>query len=85
MAAVVRVTGCMKDTAGACKVNADVVIYRPDGSVFHEVKNLDLAAGRGAVPLKIDANTATGIYKVVFTIRDLTARRFATVEQFGVK
>ena len=86
VAAVVRTTGCMKDTAGACKVNADVVIYKPDGSVFHEVKSLDLPAGRGAVPLKIDANTATGIYKVVVTIRDLTARRFATVEQqFGVK
>ena len=86
VAAVVRTTGCMKDTAGACKVNADVVIYKPDGSVFHEVKSLDLPAGLGAVPLKIDANTATGVYKVVVTIRDLTARRFATVEQqFGVK
>jgi hypothetical protein len=86
VAAVVRSTGCMKDTAGTCKVNTDVVIYKPDGSVFHEVKSLDLPAGRGAVPLKIDANTATGIYKVVVTIRDLTARRFATVEQqFGVK
>jgi len=34
----------------------------------------------------IDANTAAGVYKVVVTIRDVTARRFATVErQFGVK
>ncbi len=86
VAAVVRTTGCLKDTAGACKVNADVVIYKPDGSVFHEVKSVDLPAGRGAVPLKIDANTAAGVYKVVVTIRDLPARRFATVEQqFGVK
>jgi len=85
-AAVVRTMGCMKDTAGACKVNADVVIYKPDGSVFHEVKSIDLPTGRGAVPLKIDANTAAGVYKVVVTIRDVTARRFATVErQFGVK
>jgi hypothetical protein len=84
--AVVRTTACMKDTAAACKVTADVMIYKPDGSVFHEVKGLDLPAGRGAVPLKIDANAATGVYKVVVTIRDLTARRFATVEQqFGVK
>ncbi len=76
----------MKDTAGACKVNVDVVIYKPDGSVFQEAKSLDLPTGRGAVPLKIDANTATGLYKVVVTVRDLTARRFATVErQFGVK
>lgn len=54
--------------------------------MFQETKSLDLPTGRGAVPLKIDANSATGIYKVVVTIRDLTARRFATVErQFGVK
>jgi len=86
VAAVVRTTACMKDTASACKVNADVVIYKPDGSVFHEVKSLDLPSGRGAVPFKLDANAATGVYKVVVTIRDLTARRFATVEQqFGVK
>ena len=86
VAIVARTTGCMKDTAGACNVNADVVIYKPDGSVFHEVKNLDLPAGRGAVPLKLDANTLTGVYKVVVTIRDLTARHFATVERhFGAK
>jgi hypothetical protein len=86
VAAVVRTTGCMKDTAGACKVNADVVVYKPDGSVFHEARSLDLPTGRGAVPLEIGANAATGVYRVVVTIRDLTARRFATVEQqFGVK
>ena len=86
LAAVVRTTGCMKDAAGACRINADVVIYKPDGSVFHEAKSLDLPTGRGAVPLKIDANSVTGLYKVVVTVRDLTARRFATVErQFGVK
>jgi hypothetical protein len=86
VAAVVRTTGCVKDTAGSCKVNADVTIYKPDGSVFHETKNLDLPAGRGAIPLKIDAGAPTGVYKVVVRIRDLTARRFATVErQFGVK
>jgi hypothetical protein len=86
VAAVLRTTGCMKDTAGTCKVNASVMIYKPDGSVFHEVKSLDLPSGRGAVPLTIDASARTGVYKVVVRIRDLTARRFATVEQqFGVK
>jgi hypothetical protein len=86
VAVVVRTTGCMKDTAGACNINADVVIYKPDGSVFQETKTLDLPTGRGTVPLKIDANTATGVYKVVVTVRDLTARRFATVDRpFGVK
>ena len=86
VAAVVRTTGCMKDTAGVCKVNVDIVVYKPDGSMFHEARSLDLPTGRGAVPFKIDANAETGIYKVVGTIRDLTARRFATLErQFGVR
>jgi hypothetical protein len=86
VAAVVRTSGCQKDTGGSCKVNADIVIYRPDGSVFHEVKNLDLPQGRAAVPLKVDDNATTGVYRVVVTIRDLSARRFAKVErQFGVK
>ena len=86
VAAVVRVPGCQHDAASACKVNADVVVYKPDGSVFHEAKNLDLPAGRGAIPLTLDAGAATGVYRVVVTIRDVTARRFATVErQFGVK
>ena len=86
VAAVVRTTGCMKDTAGACKVNVDIVVYKPDGSVFHEARSLDLPSGRGAVPLQIDVNAETGLYKVIVTIRDLSARRFATLErQFGVK
>jgi hypothetical protein len=86
VAAVVRTQGCERDSAGVCKVNADVVIYKPDGTVFHEAKNLDLPQGRGAVPLKFDPNAATGVYRVVVTVRDLTARRFANVErQFGVK
>jgi hypothetical protein len=86
VAAVVRTTGCMKDAASACKVNVDIVVYKPDGSVYHEAKSLDLPTGRGAVPLKIDATAETGLYKVIVTIRDLTARRFVTLErQFGVK
>ena len=86
VAAVVRTSGCQKDSGGSCKVNADVVVYRPDGSVFHETKNLDVPQGRAAVPLKVDAQAATGVYRVVVTIRDLAARRFAKVEkQFGVK
>jgi hypothetical protein len=85
VAAVVRTTGCQK-AGEVCKVNADVVVYAPDGSVFHDAKRLDLPKGRAAVPLKLDASAPTGVYRVVATIRDLAARRFATVErQFGVK
>jgi hypothetical protein len=84
---VVRSTGCMPDTAGHCSINANVTVYKPDGSVFHEAKALDLSpTGRIAVPLDIDRNAATGLYKVVVTVRDLTARRFPVLErQFAVK
>ena len=86
VAAVIVTRGCERDAKGACNVNADVVIYKPDGTVFHEAKNLTLPAGRVAVPLTVDAKTPTGVYRVVAIIRDLPARRFATVErQFGVK
>jgi hypothetical protein len=44
VAAVVRTAGCMKDTAGACQVNADVMFDKPDGSVFQEATGLDLPA-----------------------------------------
>jgi hypothetical protein len=86
VAAVIMTQGCEKDTKGACKMNADIMVYKPDGTVFHAAKNLDLPAGRGAVPLTFDASAVTGVYRVVATIRDLTARRFASVERmFGVK
>jgi len=84
--AVVRATGCMKDTAGACQVKADVVIYKPDGSVLQEAKGVDLTAGRATLPITLDAGAATGVYKIAITVRDATARRFATVDrQFGVR
>ena len=86
VAAVVRVPGCQKDKEGVCKVNADIVVYRPDGTVHQEVKTLDLPQGRGALPLVFDAQAPTGVYKMVVTVRDLTTRRFATNERpFGVK
>lgn len=87
VAVVVRSTGCTKDTAGHCDINANVTVYKPDGSIFHEAKALDLSpTGRIAVPLDIDANAGTGLYKVVVTVRDLTARRFPVLErQFAVK
>jgi hypothetical protein len=87
VAVVVRSTGCMKDDTGHCSISANVTVYKPDGSVFHEAKVLDLSPpGRIAVPLNIDATAATGLYKVVVTVRDLTARRFPVLErQFAVK
>lgn len=85
--AVVRSTGCLKDETGRCNINANLTVYKPDGSIFHEAKALDLSAtGHVTVPLDIDANTATGLYKVVVNVRDLTARRFAVLERsFAVK
>ena len=87
VAVVVRSTGCMKDMAGRCDISANVTVYKPDGSVFHEAKALDLSpTGRIVVPLNLDANAGTGLYKVVVTVRDLTARRFPVLERrFAVK
>jgi hypothetical protein len=84
VAAVVRTTGCSKEPEGGCTVT--VIVYAPDGSVLQQVKDLALPTGRASVPLEIDANSATGVYRVAIRVRDLTARRFGTAErQFGVK
>lgn len=86
VAAVLRVPGCQPDAQGTCRVNVDIVVKRPDGSVYSESKALDLPKGRAAIPLKFAADAPTGVYNVIATVRDLTARRFATVERkFGVK
>lgn len=84
---VIRSTDCMKDVEGRCDTTAKVTVYKPDGSVFYESKALDLpTTGRLTVPLKIDASAETGLYKVVVTVRDLTARRFGVLERrFAVK
>jgi hypothetical protein len=83
--AIVRVNGCQADAQG-CKTSADVIVYRPDGSVLSETKNVDLPNGRATVPVKLSAADVTGVYKVVARVRDLNARRFGTIERlFGVK
>jgi hypothetical protein len=86
VAAVVTTKSCQKDTEGICRVNADVVVYRPDGSIHQQVKAVDLPAGRVSIALNFDAQAPSGIYRVVATIRDLAARRFGTAERkFGLK
>lgn len=83
---VVMIQGCQADASGACRAEADVVAYRPDGSVHSEMKAVALTGGRGTVPLKLAADDVTGVYKVVATVRDLAARRFGKTERlFGVK
>jgi hypothetical protein len=62
------------------------VVYRPDGSVFSEAKNVELVGGRGTVAIAFSPSDATGVYKIVATVRDLNARRFGSAERFfGVK
>lgn len=86
VAVVVWTSGCQKETGGSCKVQADLVVYAPDGAVYHEVRNLELPQGGGAAPLKLDARAPTGVYRVVVLIRDLVSRRFVKLErQFGVR
>lgn len=83
---VVMVQGCQPDAKGVCQASADVVAYKPDGSVHSEMKGINLSSGRGTASLKLAPTDETGVYKVVATVRDPTARRFGKTERlFGVK
>lgn len=83
---VVSIQGCQPNAAGVCEATADVVAYRPDGSVHSEMKNIALASGRGMATLSLKPDDVTGVYKVEATVRDPNARRFAKTERlFGVK
>ena len=83
---VLSIPDCAKDDAGKCNASADLVAYKPDGSVHTAVKNVSLNSHRATAPLKLSATDPTGLYKVVATVRDLNARRFANAERiFGVK
>jgi hypothetical protein len=83
---VVRIGDCTKDAKGTCNASADVVAYKPDGSVHTEVKNVGLNTGRGSTALTLSEKDVTGLYKVVATVRDLNGRRFGKAERsFGVK
>lgn len=83
---VVMVQGCQPDAKGVCQASADVVAYKPDGSVHSEMKQINLSSGRGTASLKLAPSDETGVYKVVATVRDPTARRFGKTERlFGVK
>jgi hypothetical protein len=83
---VVSIRECTKDEKGACNASADVIAYKPDGSVHSEMKNIVLSTGRGTASLKLAPEDATGVYRVVATVRDLNARRFGKTERlFGVK
>lgn len=83
---IVTIQGCQQDANGACNASADVVAYKPDGSVHSEMKNVSLTSGRGTAALKLVPTDATGVYKVIATVRDVNAKRFGKTERlFGVK
>ncbi len=74
--AIARVRGCLVD-GGRCNVNVDYTIYKPDGSVFRELKLQPVEQGKTVPSLRftLTATDPAGLYRVVATIRDLTARR----------
>lgn len=74
--AIVRVKGCQVEFT-RCNVNVDYTIYRPDNSVYKELKLQPVENGRVAPPLAftLTASDAPGLYRVVATVRDLHARR----------
>ena len=83
---VVMAPGCQANPMHECNAMADVVAYKPDGTVHSELKNINLSTHRGSAVLKLSLDDVTGIYKVVATVRDLQAQRFAKTERlFGVK
>jgi hypothetical protein len=84
---VVSIAACEPVEGGSsCNASADVVAYKPDGTVHTELKNLSLNSRRATAVLPLTANDVTGLYKVVATVRDLAARRFGNAERsFGVK
>jgi hypothetical protein len=83
---VVTIQGCQGNPAGVCEAAADVVAYRPDGTVHSELKNISLASGRGMAILELKPDDVTGVYKVEATVRDPNARRVAKADRlFGVK
>jgi hypothetical protein len=83
---VVMIQGCQKGANGACNASADVVVYKPDGSVHSEIKNVNLSSGRGTTTLRLAPTDVTGVYKAIATVRDLNATRFGKTERlFGVK
>jgi len=74
--AIARVSGCLAD-AGRCRVNVDYTIYKPDGSVYRELKLQPVEEGKTVPSLRftLTASDPPGLYRVVATIRDLNARR----------
>jgi hypothetical protein len=83
---VVMAPGCQTNPQGECNATADVITYKPDGSVHSELKAIDLNAHRGTAMLRLATDDVTGVYRVVATVRDLRATRFAKTERlFGVK
>lgn len=74
--AIARVTGCMVEY-GKCNVNVDYTIYRPDNSVYKELKLQAVENGQLAPRLNFTLGAAdpAGLYRVVATVRDLNARR----------
>lgn len=83
---VISIKGCSPDEQGQCRASTDIALHRPDGSVHSDVKGLSLAGGRARTAVTFATDDPVGIYRVVATVRDPVARRFARVERlFGLK
>jgi hypothetical protein len=74
--AIARVSGCLAD-GGSCRVNVDYTIYKPDGSMYRELKLQPVEQGKMVPSLRFTLTAAdpAGLYRVVATVRDLNARR----------
>ena len=82
--AFVLFAGCKPDAQGACNSEVDYVIYKPDGSVHVERKNLPLwkeqvppstniQLSRAILGMRFGNDEPAGEYKVIAKVSDLNA------------
>jgi hypothetical protein len=76
--------GCKPDTQGRCNSEVDYVVYKPDGSVYAELKGQPLwkeeappakviQLSRAILAIRIEKNDPAGEYRVKARVADLNA------------
>jgi hypothetical protein len=78
-------TGCKADKAGHCDTTADLVLRRPDGSIYAEQKEVEVWRAKPAPPpgrlqvsvsnlgLKVEPDDPLGEYRLTALVRDKVA------------
>ncbi len=76
-----RIKGCLPDPRGRCDLTVQYAVYRPDGSVFAELKPTPLTSEQ-APSLRVTFRDAdTGLHRAVVIVRDLNGKRMVRAER----